>query len=101
MSVAQYETKFTKLARFAPHMVEDDARKAYKFKRGLRPSIRLKLLALMIRTFSGIMAHAMIMERAREEFQAIREQQQMKHPCNQEEPSKGNQRQYRQVGPAS
>lgn len=34
MSVAEYKAKFVELSRFAPHMVEDEARKAYKFKRG-------------------------------------------------------------------
>lgn len=32
MSVTQYETKFTELSRFAPHLVKIEARKAHKFE---------------------------------------------------------------------
>ena len=34
-TVLQYEAKFTELARFAPHFVSNDVRKAKKFQRGL------------------------------------------------------------------
>lgn len=39
MTVAQYETKFTELLRYAPHMVADEEEKAKKFQRGLAPYI--------------------------------------------------------------
>ena len=42
-TVLQYEAKFTELARFAPHVVSDDVRKAKNFQRVLRPSIRTKI----------------------------------------------------------
>jgi len=45
-TVLQYEAKFTELSRFAPHIVADDVRKAKKFQRGLRPSIRTRMAAL-------------------------------------------------------
>ena len=45
-TVLQYEAKFTKLARFASHVVSNDVRKAKKFQRGLRPSIRTRMAAL-------------------------------------------------------
>ncbi|XP_028053206.1 uncharacterized protein LOC114257627, partial [Camellia sinensis] len=35
MSVAEYEAKFTELARFAPHIVDTDYKKARKFEGGL------------------------------------------------------------------
>ncbi|XP_028120019.1 uncharacterized protein LOC114317460 [Camellia sinensis] len=35
MSVAEYEAKFTELARYAPHMVDTDYKKARKFEGGL------------------------------------------------------------------
>ncbi|XP_028083104.1 uncharacterized protein LOC114284405 [Camellia sinensis] len=35
MSVAEYKAKFTELARFAPHMVDTDYKKARKFEGGL------------------------------------------------------------------
>ncbi|XP_028071506.1 uncharacterized protein LOC114273886 [Camellia sinensis] len=36
MSVAEYEAKFTELARFAPHMVDTDYKKARKFEMATR-----------------------------------------------------------------
>lgn len=68
MSVAQYEAKFTELSGFAPHMVEDDVRKAYKFEQGLKSSIHSKLSALMIQSYSGIVARTLIVEKDQEEF---------------------------------
>ena len=35
MTVAEYETKFTELARYAPHMIDTDYKKAKKFEGGL------------------------------------------------------------------
>ncbi|XP_028052079.1 uncharacterized protein LOC114256624 [Camellia sinensis] len=35
MSVAEYEAKFTELAKFAPHIVDTDYKKAQKFEGGL------------------------------------------------------------------
>ena len=35
MTMAEYETKFTELARYAPHMIDTDYKKARKFEGGL------------------------------------------------------------------
>ncbi|XP_062012153.1 uncharacterized protein LOC133728711 [Rosa rugosa] len=40
MTVIEYETKFTKLSRFAPHMVDTDDKKARRFIGGLNSNIR-------------------------------------------------------------
>ncbi|XP_028065874.1 uncharacterized protein LOC114268839 [Camellia sinensis] len=39
MSVAEYEAKFTELARYAPHMVDTDYKKARKFEGGLHVEV--------------------------------------------------------------
>lgn len=96
MIMVQNEAKFIELARFAPYMVQDEAQKT-QIRPGLKPSIRSKLSVLMIRTFSNIMAHAMIVESDQEEFQASREQQK-KCPW---EASRGNfQKKFKKVWPA-
>lgn len=46
ITVAQYESKFTELARFAPHMVQDEIMKVSKFELSLRLTIQGKLVAL-------------------------------------------------------
>lgn len=71
MTIVQYEAKFTELAHFAPHIVENDVRKAYKFERGLKYSLHLKLFALTICSYSGIMAQAILMEKDQEEFYIV------------------------------
>lgn len=43
-------------------MVEDELIKVYKFERELKPSIRLKLSALMLRSYPGIVARVMVLE---------------------------------------
>ncbi|XP_028095441.1 uncharacterized protein LOC114295390 [Camellia sinensis] len=39
MTVAEYKAKFTELARFAPHMVDTDYKKARHFEGGLQNDI--------------------------------------------------------------
>ncbi|KAL8123967.1 hypothetical protein AgCh_011826 [Apium graveolens] len=40
LSVADYETKFTELARFVPEQVDTDEKRAKRFQQGLKPWIR-------------------------------------------------------------
>jgi hypothetical protein len=54
LTVGQYEAKFTELARFAPHLIEEDSKKAKKFLRGLRPPIRSKLVPLLLDSYSEV-----------------------------------------------
>ncbi|XP_030948929.1 uncharacterized protein LOC115972826 [Quercus lobata] len=73
-TVLQYEAKFTELARFAPHIVSDDVRKAKKFQRGLRPSIRTRMAALRLKAYSEVVETAKVVERECEDYQRIRDQ---------------------------
>ncbi|KAL8155023.1 hypothetical protein AgCh_000411 [Apium graveolens] len=45
-SVAEYEAKFTELARFIPDYVPSEAQKARRFQQGLKPEIRRRVVAL-------------------------------------------------------
>ena len=49
MSIAEYESKFTELTRYAPHMVDTDYKKARKFEGGLNVEIldRINVLKLL------------------------------------------------------
>ena len=49
--LAQYETKFTSLSRFARAFVSTEDEKAKLFMRGLRPSIRNKIAGNLIRIY--------------------------------------------------
>ena len=54
LTIGQYETKFTELARFAPHLIEEDSKKAKKFLPGLHPPIRSKLVPLLLDSYSKV-----------------------------------------------
>ncbi|KAL4643006.1 hypothetical protein ACB092_02G061200 [Castanea dentata] len=73
-TVLQYEAKFTELSRFAPHIVADDVRKAKKFQRGLRPSIRTRMAALRLKSYSEVVETAKVVEKECEDYQRIRSQ---------------------------
>ena len=73
-TVLQYEAKFTELSRFAPHIVADDVRRAKKFQRGLRPSIRTRMAALRLKSYSEVVETAKVVEKECEDYQRIRNQ---------------------------
>ncbi|XP_028090426.1 uncharacterized protein LOC114290686 [Camellia sinensis] len=62
MSVAEYEAKFTELARFAPHMFDTDYKKARHFEEGLRDDILEKANVLKLETYINVLDQAIILE---------------------------------------
>ena len=70
-TVVQYEAKFTELARFTPHIVSDDVRKAKKFQRGLRPSIRTRMATLQLKAYSEVVETVKVVEKECEDYQKI------------------------------
>ena len=62
MSVAEYATKFNKLARFAPHQVDTGARRAKRFDQGLKPWAYSKVVVLQINTFPTLLKEAIVAE---------------------------------------
>ena len=53
-TISEYEAKFTRLARFAPHLVANPYEKIEKFQYGLKPSIRRALAALDFITYESL-----------------------------------------------
>ena len=49
-TVLEYEARFVELPKYAPHIVADEKRKVKKFVKGLRPSIRTRLVAINHKT---------------------------------------------------
>ena len=72
--VLQYEAKFTELAWFAPHVVSDNVRKAKKFQRGLRPSIRTRMASLRLKAYFEVVEMAKVVEKECEDYQRIWDQ---------------------------
>ncbi|XP_028117390.1 uncharacterized protein LOC114315013 [Camellia sinensis] len=62
-SIAEYEAQFTKLACFAPHMVDTDYKKARQFEGGLRDPILDKINVLKLPTYVDVLDRALIAER--------------------------------------
>lgn len=62
ISVAEYEAKFTELAKFAPHMVDTNYKKAHKFKGGLDLDILDQVRVLNLPTYLNVMDRALMAE---------------------------------------
>lgn len=62
MAVAKYEAKFTELARFAPHMVDTDYKKARKFEEGLDLEIFDRVGVLKLPTYVEVLDRALMAE---------------------------------------
>ncbi|XP_028122458.1 uncharacterized protein LOC114319629 [Camellia sinensis] len=62
MAVAEHEAKFTELARFAPHVVDTDYKKARDFEGGLRDDILEKVNVLKLETDIEVLDQAIILE---------------------------------------
>ncbi|XP_028114966.1 uncharacterized protein LOC114312868 [Camellia sinensis] len=60
MSVAEYEVKFTELARFAPHMVDTDYKKACKFEGGLNLDIFDRVGVLKLPTYVQVLDRSLM-----------------------------------------
>ncbi|XP_028107291.1 uncharacterized protein LOC114306274 [Camellia sinensis] len=61
-TVAEYEAQFAELARFAPHMVDTDYKKARKFEGGLRGAILDRVNMLKLPTYVEVLERAIIAE---------------------------------------
>ncbi|XP_028056945.1 uncharacterized protein LOC114260944 [Camellia sinensis] len=61
-TVVEYETQFTKLACFAPHMVDTDYKKVKKFEGGLRYPILEKIDVLKLPKYVNVLDRALMSE---------------------------------------
>ncbi|XP_028115585.1 uncharacterized protein LOC114313397 [Camellia sinensis] len=60
LTVAEYEAKFTELARFAPHMVDTHYKKARKFDNCLRNDILERVNVLKLPTYVDVLDRALM-----------------------------------------
>ena len=63
MTVAEYESKFTQLARFATYVIPTETRKARKFEAGLEAGIKDRLEVLKLPTYAEVVDRAYIAEK--------------------------------------
>ncbi|XP_074361983.1 uncharacterized protein LOC141702182 [Apium graveolens] len=62
MSVTEYESKFTKLARFVPEQVDAEEKRAKRFQQGLKPWICSGVAIFELTTYMVVVQKAMIIE---------------------------------------
>ncbi|KAL8099388.1 hypothetical protein AgCh_031868 [Apium graveolens] len=61
-SVAEYEAKFTELARLAPGYVNTEIQKGRRFQQGLKPEVRSRVVALQLKTYTSVVQAALVIE---------------------------------------
>ena len=62
MSIAEYESKFIELARYAPHIVNTDYKKARKFEDGLNVEILDRINVLKLLKYVDVLDRAIMAE---------------------------------------
>ena len=78
LSVAEYERKFTELARFVPEYVNTDVKRAKRFQQGLKSWIRSKVAMFQLKTYAEVVQKAMIIEGESEHTQKEKENKKRK-----------------------
>ncbi|WOG95286.1 hypothetical protein DCAR_0414598 [Daucus carota subsp. sativus] len=73
MSVADYEVRFTELARFVPDQVDTDEKRAKRFQQGLKDWIRSRVATFEMPSYVSIVQKAMIIENESEMSQKNRD----------------------------
>ncbi|XP_048135953.1 uncharacterized protein LOC125315377 [Rhodamnia argentea] len=63
MSVDQYEAKFSELSMYAPRMVEDPVDGARRFRDGLKPELKDRLVPLNLKDYNELYKRAQLIER--------------------------------------
>nr|XP_027076091.1 uncharacterized protein LOC113699941 [Coffea arabica] len=64
-SVAEYESQFTRLSKFAPELILTEQRRVRRFTQGLNVEIQKDLAVAQIHTFSDAVEKALLVENAR------------------------------------
>ncbi|WJZ81248.1 hypothetical protein VitviT2T_001099 [Vitis vinifera] len=72
MTVTEHAAKFTQLSRYAPNVVTDEQMRAKQFQEGLRLNIRAQVAPFMLRTYSEVVARALVIEREMGEAHRLR-----------------------------
>jgi hypothetical protein len=69
LSVSEYKDKFLQLSRYAPEDVNTDAKRQYRFLRGLVDPLHYQLMNHTFPTFQHLIDRAIMTERKRREME--------------------------------
>ncbi|XP_071929077.1 uncharacterized protein [Coffea arabica] len=87
LSVAEYETKFTKLSKFASELVATEPRRVRRFIQGLNLDIQEVLAAAQVNTFTEALGKAQRIENAKAQVKASQTRKRGAAGSMSEEPS--------------
>lgn len=62
MTVIQYESRFDELSRYAPHIIDTEARRAKRFEQGLRPELKKQVVPHRLRDYGELLLTAIAAE---------------------------------------
>ena len=79
LTVAQYETRFSELSRFAPELISTEELRARRFEDGLMPYIWSRLVALCIGDYPTLVERALLVERERDDSVRARDRDRERH----------------------
>ena len=79
MTVGEYRDKFVQLSRYAPEEVNTDAKKQYKFMRGLADPLQYQLMNHSFPNFQHLVDRALMTENKRREME---EKKRKLHPTS-------------------
>jgi hypothetical protein len=71
LSISEYRDKFLQLSRYAPEDVNTDAKRQYRFLRGLVDHLHYQLMNHTFPTFQHLIDRAIMTERNRREMEAV------------------------------
>ena len=92
LTVAQYEVQFTRLSKYAPDMVNTEAKRRRRFLQGLNIGIQTALAAVKVDTYAEVVESAQRIESCQgklREFQAAKRSGSRNWGGNREGPSQG------------
>jgi hypothetical protein len=69
MSISEYRDRFLQLSRYAPEDVNTDAKRQYRFLRGLVDPLQYQLMNHTFPTFQHLIDRAIMTERKRKEME--------------------------------
>ena len=73
MTILEYVAKFTELAHFGDDYVASDMDKVRKFEDGLKLSIRVKIMGLLLQDIDSMVGTALAIEREIDDARSIRD----------------------------
>ncbi|XP_057965463.1 uncharacterized protein LOC131156028 [Malania oleifera] len=98
ITIAEYAAKSVELSRFTPFLIPNEARKAKKFRKGLRHRIYELVVGFQVHTFSKLVDKASVLEKSIQSSTEPSEQKKRPPPSSfQAEVSQGSRKKRKEI----